>query len=479
MPLAPSKSAAKKISVPENYAVLFGLFLGLAIWKFGNPVILERILLPPKSWHDAWLDAWPIAWANAALLAIGIAGVLLLFINRLRWRANRWLWILPLVWLAWQFLSATRSPYHDLTSPTLWQYAGCVTCYFLGAFVFGPLARRRLLFIGVLAAFAFCLIRAVDQKLFEFPTERQLLVESQRAGWTNMPPSLFLELKQENIIINTNGIDVANPAILAKYEKGRVSGTLVYPNALAGLVLLLLPVALALIWMITRKLRSLVCIAAMGLTLFLGLGGLFWSGSKSGWLLALAIGVLSLLRLKWPRQLKWLVVILIVGGGLTLFGLRFQNYFAKGATSVSARLDYWRAATRTTIDHPALGTGPGSFQRPYSELKRPESEMARLVHNDYLEQFSDSGLVGGITYLAWVGFLLWTLSRLVWKSIDWVDFTIFAGLLGWFLQGFIEFGLFIPALAWTAFTLAGCLLTTNPTVAHSIRNQFDKPQPPV
>jgi hypothetical protein len=478
MPPAPSKSSEKKFSAAEIYTALFGLFLGLAIWKFGNPVVLERILTPPTNWQNFWNDAWPLAWANAILVVITLLGGALLFANPLRWPASRWLWILPLIWLVWQFVSAAQSQYHGLTTPTLWQFAGCVICYFLGALVIGPRRRWQLLLIGIFVAFAFCLVRGVDQKLFEFPRERQMLIESQQAGWTNMTPSLVLELKHDNIIINTNGLDVANPAILAKYDKGRVSGTLVYPNALAGLVLLLLPVALVVVWQFTRKLRPLVCFMAMGLTTFLGLAGLFWSGSKSGWLIALALGVFWLLRLDWSRQLKWLVVAVILVGGLTVFGLRFQKYFAKGATSVSARFDYWHAAAQTAIDHPALGTGPGTFQRPYAQLKRPESEMARLVHNDYLEQFSDSGFIGGLLYLAWLGLLLGTLGRLTWKTSDWVTFAIFAGLLAWFLQGFIEFGLFIPALAWTAFSLAGCLLTLKPGTdgvsATRTRNEFDK-----
>jgi hypothetical protein len=37
-------------------------------------------------------------------------------------------------------------------------------------------------------------------------------------------------------------------------------------------------------------------------------------------------------------------------------------------------------------------------------------------------------------------------------------FAIFAGLLGWFVQGFGEFSLYVPVLAWTAFTLLGSLI---------------------
>jgi O-antigen ligase len=278
---------------------------------------------------------------------------------------------------------------------------------------------------------------------------------------------MFQELQRENVIIHTNGVEIANPFIIAKYDKARVHGTLVYPNALAGIVLLLLPAAVVLVWQNTRRLRRVTWLAAMGMTVFLGLAGLFWSGSKSGWLIALAIGVFWLCRLNWPRRLKWMVVLALVAGGLIVFGVRFQSYFAKGATSVGARFDYWHAAVRVVAGHPVFGTGPGTFQRPYAVLKRPDAEMARLVHNDYLEQFSDSGIVGGLSYAAWIALLLWTLGRRVWTADNWFQFAIFAGLLGWFIQGFIEFSLFVPALAWTAFALSGCLLAWS-------ANQVDK-----
>jgi O-antigen ligase len=151
-----------------------------------------------------------------------------------------------------------------------------------------------------------------------------------------------------------------------------------------------------------------------------------------------------------------MIVVLLVGLGV--FAVRFHNYFAAGATSASARLDYWRAAVHVAIQHPFFGTGPGTFQRPYKQIKSPEAEMARLTHNDYLEQFSDSGILGGIFYVVWIFLALKIVGRCVWNSENPMTFAIFAGLLGWFIQGMGEFSLYIPALAWTAFTLLGCLL---------------------
>ena len=93
--------------------------------------------------------------------------------------------------------------------------------------------------------------------------------------------------------------------------------------------------------------------------------------------------------------------------------------------------------------------------------------MARLAHNDYLEQFSDSGLVGGLSYVAWIFLALSAAGKKVWRAGNEVSFAIFAGLLGWFVQGFGEFSLYVPALAWTAFTLLGVLVAEN-------RIEFDK-----
>ena len=84
--------------------------------------------------------------------------------------------------------------------------------------------------------------------------------------------------------------------------------------------------------------------------------------------------------------------------------------------------------------------------------------MARLAHNDYLEQFSDSGLPGGIFYCAWIAVALAVIGKRAWKSEDPVEIVLFLGLLGWFLQEFGEFGLYIPAEAWIAFTLLGSAL---------------------
>ncbi len=457
----------KTINGTAVYALVFGLFLGLCIWKFGNPVILDSIIPMPASPSDWLSDPWPTRWANWILLPFALAGAFLAFKKKPDWQTNDWLWLLPLCWFGWQLISATKTVDVGLTVATLWQFFGCIACYFLGALVLRGDRALRLLLIGVLAAFTFCLMRAVEQRLIEFPQNRQSLVSGEKAGWTNYPPETILEMKRENVIITTNGVDVANPAILAKFAKGRVNGTLVYPNALAGAVLLLFPVSVWLAFNCANRLRPAIRGMVIALTLFLGIAGFFWTGSKLGWLIALAVGGVCLFRLKWAARLKWAVFFIVLLVGLGIFVFRFHNYFAAGATSAGARLDYWRAAAQTTAGHPLFGTGPGTFQRPYVQLKSPEAEMARLAHNDYLEQLSDSGIPGGAFFAAWILLALAITGRQILKISNTIHFAVFIGLLGWFIQGIGEFSLYVPALAWIAFTLLGCLLGVS-------GNQIDK-----
>jgi len=283
-------------------------------------------------------------------------------------------------------------------------------------------------------------------------------------------------------------VEIANPVILDKMKRARVNGTMVYPNALAGMILLLLPASLAVLATVSGTLKASVRRLVVGSFGLLGLLTLYWTGSKAGWLVAIGVGAVALLLRPGSARIKAAWVALLLAGGLGLFGLRFAGYFAKGATSAVARTDYWKAAVQNTWEHPLWGSGPGTFQRPYARLKAPESEMARLVHNDFLEQASDSGLPGFALYTAWIGGLLWTLGRRITREKDlgaqplkaspagpaqisgagwpvWpeadrqrLELAVFIGLLGWFTHGLAEFGLYIPASAWTAFTLAGALL---------------------
>ncbi len=442
---------------PRWVPVLLGAFLGLALLKFGNPVILDAQVGTPSDLAELWIQPWPLRWSLPPLLALFAALLISGPVRRLATRRPVPVAavVLPSLWLSWQFLVGQASVDPTLTHITLAHFTAVVACYLVGFRLLSRTRQWEWLLAGLGVAVAVCWLRAINQHLVEFPQDHATLLEGQQNGWTNFPPSAVDEMRHNGLILRTNGVEVANPAILEKLRRGRVYGTLVYPNALAGCVLLLLPLMLAGAMILGRQLRPAIRHLLVGMISVLGLASLFWSGSKSGWLIALAAAVVALFRLPQVRPFRRLAATGVVVLGLGIFGARFSGYFAKGATSVSARLDYWRAAVRITAEHPGLGTGPGTFQRPYARLKHPDAEMARLTHNDYLEQFCDSGVLGGGFFLAWMG------ASLVWlwrkPSPDPLRWAATLGVTAWLAQNVAEFGLYVPGLSWTGFTLLGVL----------------------
>src|ERR1035441_5177721 len=98
-----------KFAATEIYALAFGLFLGLAFWKFGNPVILDYKINSPSTPSDFWNDACATHWAKWIFVPLALAGALVAFRIKSRWPAWRFLWLLPLMWFGWQIISATKT----------------------------------------------------------------------------------------------------------------------------------------------------------------------------------------------------------------------------------------------------------------------------------------------------------------------------------------------------------------------------------
>src|SRR6202044_3826020 len=121
--------------------------------------------------------------------------------------------------------------------------------------------------------------------------------------------------------------------------------------------------------------------------------------------------------------------------------------------SVGARFVYWRAPPPPTERHPFLGSGPGTFSGPVWKKKRPEDEMARLCHNDYLEQGTDSGIPGLIIYTGMILTFLIVLYRysITKTPFDWLNFAVWLGVFGLCLHSLVDFHLYVAALAWTMF----------------------------
>ncbi|MEY4386373.1 MAG: hypothetical protein RLY20_1656 [Verrucomicrobiota bacterium] len=426
------------------FALAFGSFLGLALLKFPNPPVVEFLITEPTNGWEWALMAWPVRYAYPLIIILGLLGLALIRLPKI---TPKWPLLLPLAWFVLVWLSAGQSIDPKVSSLTVIHFAIAVTCFYLGLLVVSRLTVAGWLLAGLVVALVLVVAVGFEQHFGGLEASRQQFL----AEWskTKEPPP---------------------PELLKRMEGGRIFGTMFYPNSLAGALLLLTPVVLGLIVDAKRQFTSGARGLLAGGVGLAAIACLFWTKSKAGWLLALAMMVVVLLRLPIRRQVKLGVLVALVVAGLAGFVVRNVAFIKKGAPSAVERVNYWKAALQNVAQHPVVGSGPGTFATVYKRVKPPEAEMARLTHNDYLQQASDSGMLAGLLLLATVAWVIWS-SRRLWKGQRWMLFSLWLGLVGFGAQSFVEFGFYIPATSWCWFGLAGWLVSRGGL-------EFDKANPP-
>ena len=433
------------------WAVVAGFFAALAILKFGTPAILAHLLDFPKTGTEWFFSPlWPIGLGYGLLAVLVLAAAVLLFVFfQSYWRtetvpqvrvnpcsqAARWFLFLPALGWGWQCFSAIHTVHNELTAAVLTHFSSLVILFYLGYFVLGREKELCGFRTALLLGFLLVLWGGFSQRFGGLEASREMIFAS--PDWEKHDPD-FLE----------------------KIAKNRIFSTLFYPNALAGGLILLTPLCAVALWRTMAFLQIPSRVLLVGILILAAAACLYWTESKSGWLVSLALVLIFIgTRRRLPNWIKTAGLALVLLGGLAGFFWKYSGYFEKGATSVVARFDYWRAAWSVATSHPFLGAGPGTFQESYKRIKPPEAEMARLAHNDYLQQASDSGFPGAVLY---AGVVWWGLFQTRQDArASPVRRAVWFGLFGFALQSFVEFGLYIPALAWIFFLLLGWAIWQN------------------
>jgi O-antigen ligase len=185
---------------------------------------------------------------------------------------------------------------------------------------------------------------------------------------------------------------------------------------------------------------------------------------RSIWLGAItAIGIMILLKLRL-RLLVGLILLVALGMGLytkvdpdvkaeffqkTTIGRRISSY------TIDANIDrimMWTAAMDIISDHPILGLGPkrSEIMQPYydkvaAKQKRNYQHKAHVgVHNIYLQNWIDFGLLGLIGFLSWwlllIGNLIITLRHkpVFGDDLESLSIGLVAAFTGILVAGFFE-----------------------------------------
>lgn len=168
-------------------------------------------------------------------------------------------------------------------------------------------------------------------------------------------------------------------------------------------------------WMLTA---TLVTFAAAAV-------GLYFAQAR-GAMLGIVVGMMALAllyRSKWI--LSGIVIVGIVAGGIA-----YQNrlrYFDSLA-SECVRVSQWNTAIRVFLRYPWFGVGYRQFEERCVTLKqeigldhdwfRVEEDKTRVpihfkghAHNEYLESFASTGVLGGVFFLGFCGCWCWEVWR--------------------------------------------------------------------
>ncbi|MCA1621764.1 MAG: O-antigen ligase family protein [Acidobacteria bacterium] len=130
----------------------------------------------------------------------------------------------------------------------------------------------------------------------------------------------------------------------------------------------------------------------------------------------------------------------------------------------TGRAHFWRGTVQIIRDHPVLGTGLGSFGSVYPRYDTGNGTYRlEQAHNDYLQVFSDAGVVGGLLGLCFVALLFWTALRRIHSHDRFrrgVALGALGGCAGALVHSFFDFTLHTTANA-LLFLLLAALATVN------------------
>jgi O-antigen ligase len=217
------------------------------------------------------------------------------------------------------------------------------------------------------------------------------------------------------------------------------------------------------------------------LGLFVVACAFFLAGSRSG-LLGFA-SVLFILFFAATRKkidfnittLSRIVIVLVCGYLLSQApftpGMTTQNSFARPEISVDARFVFWTSSLLMFSDAPMFGVGPDHFKvflpsyllESHDFLGFVEYEAmgyTNWTHNEYLQIFAETGLLGGSCLLLFILVLGLTYRKELLRQKPEVEqlFILFA-LVPFLLQAMFDWTLRHPGLLFLFFLLLGIVLS--------------------
>lgn len=207
---------------------------------------------------------------------------------------------------------------------------------------------------------------------------------------------------------------------------------------------------------------------ATAATLVLGAALVWYGGKTSGAARAVAVAVLVLFvaatGVKILNESAWAAAGQQPSDtGVDLRGVDPSFDAMMNPATAFLRLSYWRSGLEIARANPWTGVGLDNFGTVYPKYQLPGSADVKQAHNDFLQTFCETGLFGGIVFLAfWVYFGWWGARRILREADSahrWLLAGVYCGTLGFVFHAVVDFNFANPALATLVFLFGGLFLS--------------------
>lgn len=214
----------------------------------------------------------------------------------------------------------------------------------------------------------------------------------------------------------------------------------VLPSALAGYLIMILPLSLA--YLFHEKKRGLhifslknILLSFSGLFIVIALILTKSAGAFLSIFLSLLIFMI-LSRLINEKTFLVLSILLLAFMSISILRSFKAEYFTSSVFSIQNRLIFWRNTLLVILKHPFRGTGLGNL--PFVGSK--------FAHNSYLQIWAEMGILGIVAFL---GFIYKSLKAIQPKKLatDKLYASLVIASFGFLIHNFIDFSFFLPEVS--------------------------------
>lgn len=182
---------------------------------------------------------------------------------------------------------------------------------------------------------------------------------------------------------------------------------------------------------------------------------LFFSYSRSAWLGFLVGLIVMLFLTRWLGVFCLSISIFVILIFL-LPNVKERIFYTFQEYGTSERFFVWKIGWKMITESPFLGKGLGTFMDYCS--KYSSGEAVQYAHNNYLQIWAESGIFALLSFLSFVGHILYKGIKVYRRNTDFILLSLIVALSGFLVGCFFDTQLYSLQLATLFWYLSGILV---------------------